>query len=259
MITSIKAEFKKLVTVRSTYILLGLSFIYMVFYDFYIVGFRGGPKGSDLVNIHGPLFLMTQVTRASSIAAPVLFASLIAILLMAHEYRYNTILYTLTASNSRNKTFFSKLITITIFSILFSIAVVILAPVLALLGLHLHHTVLPHQTFYYREFVSRVLFYCWGYLAIGLILAIFFRNVVASIVAIFLIPVTIEPLIGLLLNANQQQYMPFTALQAVLNIGIVKQATNSLSAGSSALVALGYIVVAGAIAWYLFLKRDASS
>src|ERR1039458_413091 len=258
MMAGIKAEFRKLFSVRSTYILIGLALIYMLFYDFYIVGIKAGNNHS-FISPGNPTYLITEVTRAASIAAPILFSSIIAVLLMAHEYRYNTIMYTLTASNSRNKTLLAKIIAITGFTIVFSLLVEVLAPILALAGLHIHHAVLVHQVFYYRAIFWRVLFFGLGYAMIGLLLAILFRNVIASIVSLFLIPVTIEPLLGLLLNANQQQYLPFTALTAVLNNGLLRvgrAGAGQLSAEHSALVVIIYIIIGLAIGWVLFIRRD---
>ena len=260
MIAGIKAELRKLFSIRSTYILIGLALLYMLFYDFYIVGIKAGHNHS-FVSPSSSLYLITEVTRASSIAAPILFSSIIAVLLMAHEYRYNTIMHTLTLSNSRNKTLIAKIVAITGFTIIFSLFVEVLAPIFALAGLHVHHLVLPHQIFYYRELFWRVIFFGWGYAMIGLLLAILFRNVVASIVSLFLIPVIIEPLLGLLLNTNQQQYLPFTALTAVLNNGLLrvgKAGSGQLSAEHSAVVVLIYIVIGLAIGWLLFLRRDAN-
>jgi ABC-2 type transport system permease protein len=258
MIASIKSEFRKLFTVRSTYILIGFALAYMIFYNFYIIGFNVGRNHASLVNLHSPLYLMIETTRASGIAAPILFSSIIAVLLMAHEYRYNTIMYTLTNSNSRNKTILAKIIAITGFAVIFSLFVEVLAPSLALLGMHFHHLTLVHQVFYYRDFFWRVLFFGWAYAMIGVLLAVLFRNVVASIVGLFLIPVTIEPLIGLLLSTNQQQYMPFTALTAVLNNGLLNNVPGQLSAVHSAVVVLVYLIVGWAIGWILFNRRDAN-
>jgi len=260
MITGIKAEFRKLFSIRSTYILIALALIYTLFYDFYIVGIKAGHNHS-FISPKSSLYLITEVTRAASIAAPILFSSIIAVLLMAHEYRYNTIMYTLTLSNSRSKTLIAKIVAITGFAIIFSLFIEVLAPIFALAGLHTQHIVLVHQTFYYRELFWRVTFYGWAYAMIGLLLAILFRNVVASIVSLFLIPITIEPLLGLLLNSNQQQYLPFTALTAVLNNGLFRVGrvgSGQLSAEHSAFIVLIYILVGLAIGWVLFLRRDAN-
>lgn len=258
MIAAIKSEFRKLLTVRSTYILLGLALLYLIFYDFYVVGFKGGVNAGALTGPASPHFIMQEVARASDIAAPVLFMALTAVLFMAHEYRYNTIMYTLTSSNSRSKTLLAKIIAITGFAIVFSLLLEVLAPSLAVLGIHAHHIKLAKQVFYYRDFIWRVLFYGWAYAMIGVLLPLFFRNVVASVAALILLPLTIEPLIGLLLNTNQQQYLPFTALAGVLNTGIIKTGPGVISAERSALAALVYIVVGWVVGWLLFLRRDAN-
>jgi len=258
MTAGIKAEFRKLFSVRSTYILIALALVYMLFYDFYIIGFKGGIHTDSVAGLNNPHYIMTEVTRAGGIAAPILFSSIIAVLLMAHEYRYNTIMYTLTSSNSRNKTLIAKIIAVTGFSIVFSLLLEVLAPLLAYAGIHLHHLSLAHQIFYYRDFFWRVLFFGWAYAMIGLLLAIFFRNIIASVVALFLLPVTIEPLIGLLLSTYRQQYLPFTSLTAVLNNGLLRQGPGLLSAERSAVVVLIYLVIGWIIAWILFLRRDSN-
>ena len=259
MIAGVKSEVRKLLSVRSTYILVGLALIYLIFYDFYIVGFEKGMHHGGAISPLNPHFLMGEVTRAGGIVAPVLFSALVAVLLMAHEYRHNTIMYTLTASNSRSKTLLAKIIAISVFAVIFSLLLEVLAPSLALLGLHFHHATVAHQQFYYFQFFWRTTFYSWAYAMIGIVLAIFLRNIVASVAAIFLLPVTVEPLIGLLLSTNQQQYLPFTALSSVINNGFFSKVTPGLlSAERSAIVAVGYIVVAWAVAWVIFLRRDAS-
>ena len=257
MITGLRSEFRKLLTIRSTYILIALSLAYMILFDFYVIGFKGGAHTQILGGLHNPLFLIIGVTRAGGIAAPVLFSSIIAVLLMAHEYRYNTIMYTLTSSNSRSKTLVAKIIAVSVFSIVFSVALMVLAPLLVLLGLHMHHLKLAHQTFYYREYFSRILFFGWAYPLIGVLLAIFFRNIIASVLALFLLPVTIEPLIALLLNNNQQQYLPFTALVGVLNNGLINLGPGTISSARSAVTVMVYLIIAWIVAWYIFLKRDA--
>src|SRR5665213_2522874 len=173
MIAGLKSEFRKLYSVRSTYILIAIAFAYMILFDFYVVGWKGGAHTMTVGGLHNPNYLMISVTRAGGIAAPVLFSSIIAVLLMAHEYRYNTIMYTLTSSNSRSKTLIAKIIAVTVFSVIFLVLLMVLAPLMVLLGIHTHHLKLAHQVFYYREFFWRVLFFGWVYPMIGILLAIF--------------------------------------------------------------------------------------
>lgn len=258
MISGIRAEFRKLFSVRSTYILIGIAFAYMILYDFYVIGYKGGVHTQIVGGLHNPHYLLMEVTRAGGIAAPVLFSSIVGVLLMAHEYRYNTIMYTLTSSNSRSKTLIAKIFAVSVFAIVFALLLEALAPLLVLAGIHAHHLSLSHQVFYYQQFILRVLFYSWAYAMIGVMLAIFFKNIIASILSLLLLPVTIEPLIGLLLNSHQQQYMPFTALAAVLNNGLVFNGPGLLSSQRSVIIVLIYLIIGWTAAWILFLRRDAS-
>jgi hypothetical protein len=66
----------------------------------------------------------------------------------------------------------------------------------------------------------------------------------------FLIPGTVEQLLGLLLKKNQV-YLPFSALGAVLE-------HNQISYVRAATVVGLYVVVGWIVAWVLFLRRDAN-
>ena len=90
MFASLKAELRKLLTVRSTYIITALAFALVTFYAFYIEGFK-----ADAARLHNPGLLASEVTGAVMTVA--IFGALIGVLLMAHEYRYSTIVYTLTS------------------------------------------------------------------------------------------------------------------------------------------------------------------
>jgi len=48
MLVALKAEFRKLFTVRSTYILTGLAILFVIFFAFYIEGYH--LSGKDLQN-----------------------------------------------------------------------------------------------------------------------------------------------------------------------------------------------------------------
>src|ERR1700733_14101281 len=96
MIPALKAEFRKLWTVRSTYLILAFVLVIAIFFGFYVSGWK-----IDKGALHDPGTLALDVT--SAISAVSVFASLIGVLLVTHEYRFNTIMYTLTASNSRSK------------------------------------------------------------------------------------------------------------------------------------------------------------
>jgi len=250
MINTLKAEFKKLLTVRSTYIITLLVTLLVIFVAFYIEGWR-----LDSAALRDPTQLASDVTNALNISV---FGAIVAILLMSHEYRYNTIMHTLTNSNSRSKVLLSKFLVVSAYALFLAVLIGVLSPVMAYLGVHLHGHALVPQSLHYGDLIWRSLFYSWGYGMAGLLLALLTRNQVASIVALFLIPDLGEPLLGLLLKHNTV-YLPFSSLNQVVRTGDMGNPNNgTLTPGKAALVYGIYLVVGWLAAWILFLRRDAS-
>lgn len=248
MISTLKAEFRKLLTVRSTYVITALVVAFVIFIASYIEGWRLG--AGDLINSQ---LLSGDVLGALNIT---IFGAIVAILLVTHEYRYNTITYTLTASGSRTRVLLSKFVVISAYSLVLAVIVGVLSPLMSYLGLHLHgHTLVP-QTLHIGDLAWRCLFYSWAYSTAGFVIAMLARNQVASIAALFLIPGLGEQLLGLLLLKKNAVYLPFTALNQVLQDGNVAQA--KLSPGHAALVVTGYLAAGLIVAWALFLRRDAN-
>jgi ABC-type transport system involved in multi-copper enzyme maturation permease subunit len=251
MIPVLKAEFRKLLSVRSTYITTALVTAFVIFIAFYVEGWRLGAAG-----LHDPGQLAGDVTGALNMTV---FGAIVAILLMTHEYRYNTIMYTLTNSNSRSKVLFAKFITVSAYALFLAVLIGALSPLMSYLGIHLHGHALAPQTLHYGDLVWRSLFYGWGYGMAGLLLAVLTRNQVASIVALFVIPDIGEQLLGVLLKHNTV-YLPFSSLNQVIRSGggHMDQNASNLSPGKAAGVYCIYLVVGWAVAWILFLRRDAN-
>lgn len=243
MFATLSAEFRKLLTVRSTYFISILAILLSAFFSFYLSGFRA--TGEDGLN---PFHLMGEINGTIGILP--LFGALVAILLIAHEYRYNTIMYTLTSSNSRSKVLLAKFIVVTVYSVSFVLVGVVLSTLAMYLGLSIKNITLVDQIVYWKDVLWQGLFYAWGYGITGLLLGFLFRHVVGSIATLFLFPSTVEPLLGLLLKENAK-YLPFTSLGYLNNPG-------PLSAGKAALVFGAYLAVGWIIAWILFVRRDAN-
>jgi ABC-2 type transport system permease protein len=248
MMPTIKSEIRKLFTMRWTYYILAFCLVLMLFFGFYISGWK--IDHADLLN---PNSLANDVTGAVGTLS--IFVSLIAILLFANEYRYNTIMYTLTSSNSRTKVLLSKILVITGFSVAFTLIVGILAPVLSNLGVHAHHLTLVHQTYHYGDLAWRSFYFGWCYAMAGLVIAALTRSQVGALVTIFIFPSVVESLIGLALK-NNSVYLPFTSLATLIGTGANYR--NSITPFHAALVFTTYLVVGLGFTWYLFLKRDAT-
>jgi len=259
MKSSIRAEFRKLLSVRSTYFIALIALALIAFLAFYVQGFKNSATDSSSLFLAGTVTMMASITSV--------FAGITALLLLAHEYRYNTIIYTLTASNSRSKVLFSKILVIMLYVLIFSLALGALGVGLVSVGVAVsgHHIV--HQDINYLSYLAKVIFYSEGYALAALLFIALIRNQVGALAALFIIPGTVEGLLSLLLKHNSV-YMPFTGLSQVIQPPTLpgamadkahEAAAGYLSAPRGALVFLAYLVFGWVIAWYLFLRRDAIS
>lgn len=244
MIPALKAELRKLFTVRSTFLILLFALLMDVLFAGYISGYK--LKGSELLD---GTVLSNSIT--GSITAMAIFGAIVAVLLLAHEYRYNTILYSLTANRSRSVFLFAKIVAVTIFSLIFTALLCTFSPLITLLGVHLAGNSLGVQNIPFATDAWHVLFYGWGYSMLALLITALVRNQIGAIVSLFLIPSTVESLLGLIIK-NNVVYLPFSALGAVI------QHNSHISYGHAALVVLLYLLVGWAITWVMFLKRDAN-
>jgi len=154
MMQALKAEYRKLFTVRSTYIILLIVLVLLIFFGFFISGWR-----IDNSDLHNPGTLAGDVTGAVSTVS--LFLGLLATLLMTHEYRYNTIMHTLTLSNSRSRTLLAKILILSGLAVIFTIVIAVLAPLLAVAGMNAHHLKLVPQTLHFGDLLWRCLLFGW--------------------------------------------------------------------------------------------------
>jgi ABC-2 type transport system permease protein len=249
MMTNLKAEFRKVFSVRSTYVILAFVFILELIFALYASGWRA--SAGDL---HSPTTWANDVT--SAVSAVSVFVALMATLLMTHEYRYNTIMYSLTLSKSRSQVLLAKILVISALAIIFTIIVGVLSPLLSDLGARAHHLTFAPQTLHYGTLVWRSLFFGWGYAMAGLLIAALVRNQIGAIVTLFIAPDTIEGLLSLVLKQHTV-YLPFSALHTVIGQGMGTY-LNAITPAHAAEVFMGYLVVGWLVAWVLFVRRDAN-
>lgn len=251
MMASLKSEFRKLLTVRSTYILTILVLAFIAFLSIYVFGYNQAAQQAS-----SPVFMSDTIY--TMLGTAVTFITIISILLIVHEYRYNTINYTLTLSPSRIRVLFSKTVVMLTYATVVGAAVVAIAYFGSKLGLSIKGAELAPQQLP-LDLIWKYTAYVWGYALIGIILALLIRGVVGAIVAIFLIP-TIEGLLSLLLKDNTK-YLPFRALDGIPATAAPNSITSSVETLTSA-AALGvfavYLAIFGTIAVVSFLKRDAN-
>jgi ABC-type transport system involved in multi-copper enzyme maturation permease subunit len=249
MINSLKAELQKIYTVRATYASLAFCFLIMCVYAFWVEGYKAGDGSRSVADLHKIAFLIRD-----AVGNLAFFGGIVGILCFTNEYRYNTIMYTLTASNSRVRILLSKIFAVTLFSVFFTLFVAVFATILMYIGLSVKDLSLGHQSLPV-DIIYRAFFTSWGYAMIGLLFASLIRSQVGAIATFFIFPAFVEPLAGLALKDNRI-YLPFTAMQQVSVPS--PDLKHALSPGKAALVFSAYIVVGWIVAWYLFLKRDAN-
>lgn len=255
MIATVRAEFRKFFTVRSTYVVSVLALILIAIMAFYVEGYRGisGSAASALTDRALTEIIVNGVTTVS------VFGAIISLLFMVHEYRHNTIVYTLTASNSRTKVLIAKAAVVIAYVTLFSAVAGLFAAGCYYLGLSLRGANLPGQTFEAFPLIGKTLFFNISYGLIGLMAGALTRNIAASIAALLILPAVVEPLLGLLLKHNAA-YLPFAALDKVIALENSQPAVGGeLSAVRAMMAVCAYVAAGWLISWLLFLKRDASS
>lgn len=244
MIAALRSEFRKLLTVRSTYAIVIICLLIICLFAGFGDGYKANPAA-----LQSPNLLMGE--SSSAIVFVGLIVAFVGLLLAAHEYRYNTIMYTLTINNSRLKVMLTKFLAISVFAILISVVFALFSPLCTIIGTHLHGYSIAPQHFYYWTTLWHCCFVGWGYAMFAFILIMILRNQVGSIVTFLLIPLIGESIIGHIFTKSTN-YLPFTMLQAVSDAG--RQVTTSHAVTVSLVyIAAGLVISAG-----LFLKRDAN-
>lgn len=245
MIPALKSEFRKILTVRSTWVILILSILFgSVLVGFWIYGYKNVGAAQAETSA-----LLSSVLTGAGVSGLIL--SFIMLLLVGHEYRYSTIMYSLTSSASRSKVFFAKFFAGAAIMLLFGILVVALNAALFTVGQNLSHVASVAQHISFGDVLWRVAAGFVGSAMFAFAIAMLLRNQIASIAVILLMPSTIEGLLSLLLKDNVK-YLPFTALG---NITVSNPKPEPLF--SLAIVGV-YAVVLGLLSWLLFVRRDAN-
>ncbi|HJQ08307.1 MAG TPA: ABC transporter permease [Candidatus Saccharimonadales bacterium] len=251
MMAAVRAEFRKLFTVRSTYITSILALLFIIFMAFYIEGFKG-ISGSAAARATETA--LSEIVVNTSLSAIIL--SLIAMLFMTHEYRYNTVVYTLTAANNRLKVLAAKAVVIVLYAAAFALLCAGIGIAAYLAGLGLRGTTLAGQEFNVLYVFGKLLFYCVAYTLLGLLVATLIRNIAATIAVMFITPSAIEPLLSLLLK-DKAGYLPFSALERVI-LSRGEPMPGDISVATAIVVTLIYLVIGWTIAGLLFRWRDAN-
>lgn len=270
MINTLQSEIRKLLTARTTYIISIIFLLLSAFFAFYVHGFRDSGTEQLVLNGASPLdqaraslFVAGSITQIANVIS--IAGALIALLLLAHEYRYNIITYTLSISNSRSKVLAAKILAVLMYVFVYTVLATAISLALIWAGAAAAGHSLPHQDVNLLTFFAKTLFFCEAYAVAGLLFIALIRNQIGAIAALLILPNTVEGLLSLLLKQDTV-YLPFSALQQVVQPPVIAGAvaahpdatTGTLTAPHGALVFLAWLVGAWIVAWVLFLKRDAN-
>ena len=220
---------------------IGLALAALV--DFWILGFKDVEKAGVNSGVLSNALLNTTSTMG-------VFIAIITALMIGHEYRYNTITYSLTSVNRRIKLFGAKYVVLAVFALVYTAVVALLSWVFFAVGQSLAGVNTVAQQVQVWEVVWRSAVMSLGMMTYAFVISFILRNLIGAIVLILMMPTTIEGLLSLLLKEDTK-YLPFTALNSLTNIS-----TTQLT---SVLLTISAYVVGGlVIAYWLFQKRDAN-
>lgn len=240
-----RAELRKIWSVRSTYVIALLVLaVSVALVGFWIFGYK------DVENADKTSKALLQMLSVSVMSSTI-FLSFIALLSVGHEYRYNTILYSLTSLNSRTKLFIAKWLATVLSALFLSVVATALAAGAFLIGQEISNTNTIAQTMPGWDFAWRAIASIAGNLTFAFLIGMLLRSQVAAIATFLAVPTAVESLMFFVLKDNIK-YLPFTALNNLTDNG-------SGTSHVTSLITVGvYTAVLGAIAYVLFLRRDAN-
>lgn len=251
MISSIKSEFYKLITVKSTYITMFIALALVVLTAFYVEGYWG--ESGSAAGLLQPTALKEIIGNSVGLSA--MFICIVAILQVGHEYRYGTIAYTLTSTSRRTKVFLSKAFVLGAFAVVSGLFIALFSVLVYKLGVGLRgEGSLPPQELDLWIQLGRVALYSLIYGLFGFLLTILVRNIIFAIVILMILPSTVEPLLGLLLKGNAK-YLPVSTFDHIMGVAMGQ---SNMSPNFASILSIVYITAFGLIAWLTFVRRDAN-
>ena len=260
MTDALRFESVRVTTIRSTYWigLLGLLLCGLVALGFGLDSPETGLSAAETT------FLLTAGGESLPFSVMGLAVSLIGVLATGHEYRYGTILPTLTAMPRRSALLGAKLLivaavsagaAVTGIAVCWLVGTLTLGPLPRLIEEPIP-IVLVGQT---------LLVMLYGLL--GAVLGQLTRGITAAIVIVLIMPLLIEPVITALAGLEALgwlrdivPYLPFGAGMRLVSAGLAPstlEGATLLGRWEGGAVFAGFVALLLAAAWLLFERRDA--
>lgn len=266
-------EWVRISTIRSSYWITGVAVLIGVGISFLIsmgTSFEFDDQPADAGEIE---FLAPAIiTQFAAVAGPYLVAYIlviIGVLAWGHEYRHGMVRVTLTAHGSRGRIWLAKYAVLGLWVVAAALAIMLLSTLVGLLwlnddGVQFGGAPLLEQM---ARTAAYALLFVWSGAAITSIL----RNQTAALVAVFVWPLAVEPLLGLVIRLipgldsleDLTKFFPYNAGDRLLRNTEAAAALDELLGGDQ-LSTLGGFAVFGAFcgllmlaSYLLFQKRDA--
>ena len=244
MIAEIRSEMRKTLTVRSTYIILGLGVALVALTNGWITGYKSQLQGGD--------FIAGLITTSVQVSGFLL--GLIVLLQVTHEYRHNTIYHTLTLGKNRTAVMLAKTIVATL-AVLVGTALIAATGVSSgIIGRIISGQDIGPQVIPWIDTFARVSVYSWGAGMYALFIGLLVRHQAGALV-LYLFGISIIEQFLTLILAKNAGYLPFRALESILLEGEI---TGVFSYEKSMVVVVGWVIAFGLGAWALFVRRDAN-
>lgn len=241
------AELRKIWTVRSTYFLIFITFsLSVLLISFWIMGHQNVEAAQ---RSSGALLNTLQ----QSISTSALLLSFLAIISVGHEYRYNTILYSLSSARHRLTVYGAKLLALMASVLGVILALTLLSWIGFYLGQHTSSVATIPQSLPDFDFIWRMAVLVLVHVVFAFSFTMLVRSLIGASVLMLLLPSTVEQLLGLLLKENTK-FLPFTSLYNLAGL----QGTANVPVATSAAVVAGYVVVLLGVGALLFKWRDAN-
>lgn len=298
MLASLKSELRKLLTIRSTYVIVVICLLLSAFVTYISTGELidyeqiGGsviteeqpdgtiveyldpnnpgemrvnktvvqPDGKQLINIESMLPIVVTL------------GAVLLTLFMAHEFRYNTINYTLTSSPSRLRVLASKLVVGSIYMVVLSALSIAVILATTYLAVSIKGLQFSEAEFGWIYALGRYLLYAVGTGAMALAIAAIVKSLTMAVASVLILPM-IDSLVGAILMGTRDiepsKVMPFASrdrLGSVVTDALGQGAPPSFfgpeGMQATTLMALAvfgaYLLGVWIIASILFVKRDAN-
>lgn len=275
MIRLLRIEFKKIMTYKIFWILIGLYFLFLVL-GILLAEFMINSIINDM-NRHLPIpiphvtiyffpWIWQNITYFATYRYVLIFPAIIIIILITNEFTYRTIRQNVINGMSKSELLVSKLLLIGLMSVIITILLFI-----GILILGYSHTANPDLSMVFDKisFIPGFFFTLLTFLIFAFFFGFMFRNTGLSIALFTLYVFIVEPVIYYFLKSpvvfknGISTYLPVNSVLRITEypaIPVLKQVMgvnlqDSVTAGSC-LIALSYAALMVGIVWWMMAKKD---